>query len=103
MTDQEMTEKFNDSVENFELYQKALGAGFPWMHFIKFFGGEEAQKIMEVVGNAACVNLFWDRRNSESVFKLSKRVREQYFRNSCKAAYVAGAIFSEQIASLARR
>jgi len=223
MTDQEMTEKFNDSMENFELYQKALGAGFPWMHFferirakvvalgylpeqgamvivpryqtsadkvldglmrsmesvanpgqmtqmllpwedsdmerwkqmlccasasmfdagviaaytkgegegfdpivengaaslfgdvgflglreksigfIKFFGGDDAQKVMEVVGNAACVNLFWDKSNSEAVFKLSKRVREQYFRNSCKAAYVAGAIFAEHIAALVQR
>ena len=54
---------------------------------------------MEVIGNAACVNIFWDKENSESVFKLSKRVREQYFRNSCKAAYIAGAIFAEKIRS----
>lgn len=219
MNEQEMTKRFNDSIENFELYQKALGSGFPWMHFferirakvialgylpeqgsmlisprystsgdkvlegllrsmesvakpdqvtqmllpwedvdlerwkqmlccasasmfdagvvaaythgagegydpvvengaaslfgdvgflglreksvgfIKFFGGDDAQKIMEVVGNAACVNLFWDKKNSEAVFKLSKRMREQYFRNSCKAAYVAGAIFAEQVAA----
>jgi len=35
MTDEEMTERFNDSRENFELHQKALGAGFPWMHFFE--------------------------------------------------------------------
>ena len=219
MNDQEMTAKFNDSVENFELYQKALGAGFPWMHFferirskvvalgylpqegamiigaryetsgdkvlsgllagmesvadpahmatmmlpwedadlgrwkqmlccvsasmfdagviaaytkgdreefdpivengaaslfgdvgflglrdksigfIKYMTGEEGVKIMEVIGNAACVNLYWDKTNSEAVFKLSKRVREQYFRNASKAAYVAGAIFAEYIAT----
>ena len=221
MDDQEMTSKFNDSVENFDLYQKALGTGFPWMHFferirskvialgylpqegamvigaryqtsgdkvlcgllasmesvadpvhittmllpwedadlerwkqmlccasasmfdagviaaytkgnteafdpvvengaaslfgdvgflglreksvsfVKHFAGDEGVKIMEVIGNAACVNLYWDKANSEAVFKLSKRVRERYFRNSCKAAYVAGAIFAEFIATAA--
>jgi len=78
------------------LREKSIG-------FAKFFGGDDAQKVMEVVGNAACVNLFWDKSNSEAVFKLSKRVREQYFRNSCKAAYVAGAVFAERLAALVRQ
>lgn len=220
MTEKEMVEKFDQSEENFELYQKALGAGFPWMHFverirakvvalgflpeegtllilpryqtsadkvltgmlacmesaenpdhkvrmlqpweeaeletwkhliccasasmfdagvvaaythgavegfdpvvengavslfgdvgifglrekslafIRHYAGEDGAKLMAAIGDAACVNLYFDNTNTEAVFKLSKRVREQYFRNACKAAYIAGAVFAERVAEM---
>lgn len=221
-TEKEMLEKFNHSEENFELYQKALGAGFPWMYFferirlkamalgflpeegslvilpryqtsadkvlsgmlacmesaenpdhqvrmlqpweeaeletwkhliccasasmfdagvvaaytqgavegfdpvvengavalfgdvgifglrekslkfIRHYAGTEGENLMAAVGDTACVNLYWDNTNTEAVFKLSKRMREQYFRNACKAAYIAGAVFAEKVAEMSR-
>ena len=68
-------------------------AEFPWQHF----SDRIRMKLMATVGNDACVNLYWDRRNSEEVFNLTSRMRQAYCRNSCKAAYLAGANFVERI------
>ena len=59
--------------------------------------GDEGVRLMATVGNDACVNLYWDKRNSEEAFGLTSRMRQAYCRNSCKAAYLAGANFVERI------
>lgn len=74
-----------------------LGLRNKAISFVRHLAGEEGVSLMATVGNDACVNLYWDKRNSEEVFSLASRMRQAYCRNSCKAAYLAGANFVERI------
>ena len=74
-----------------------LGLQNKAISFVRHLVGEEGVRVMETVGNDACVNLYWDKRNSEEVFRLTSRMRQAYCRSSCKAAYLAGANFVERI------
>lgn len=76
-----------------------LGLRNKAISFVRHLAGDEGVRLMATVGNDACVNLYWDKRNSEEAFGLTSRMRQAYCRNSCKAAYLAGANFIEIIVS----
>ena len=76
-----------------------LGLRDKAVNFLREIGGDEAVELAGEIGDCACSHLYADRHITECVFKDSAEKREQYFRGVCKAAYVAGAVFAEMVAS----
>jgi len=67
------------------------------MSFLDEVGGELAKSLAGEIGDCACSHLYADKNILECAFKEGAALREAYFRGVCKAAYIVGAVFAEQV------
>ena len=80
-----------------------LGLRDKAMSFVRAIGGDGAVEIQDEVGDCACSHLYADRHIVDHAFKEGSKLREAYFRGVCKAAYIVGAVFAEQVAGRSQR